>query len=401
MTERIPLRHNVKVDKLFHREKHCLAVYFFINNELKTAVRTIRGATFSMTHKCWYIENRDGLLKEILAAFKDLAWVDIAFLKKGEKKLSKANDSVKMATGDLPGKKVPLPSLPEEHIQVLRMMEQKLKLRGYSENTQRTYLHMFKEFLQFYSNDSPFDLTEIEIRNFLVYLIEHKKISRSAQNQSINAIKFFYEKVLGQERKVYQLERPLKEKRLPEVLSQEEIMRIFEAIDNIKHRTMLMLIYASGLRRSELLNLRIGDVDMNRNIVFIRGGKGRRDRQSVMAQSLNPIVKEYMQKYAPKFWLFEGPGDTRYSESSLRQILYRAAKKAGIKKQVRLHMLRHSFATHLLESGTSTRYIQVLLGHESPKTTEVYAHVSRFALDKLQSPLDHIANSKELRGGEE
>lgn len=401
MTERPPLKYNVKVDRLFHRDKHCLAIYFSIHHELKAAVRTIRGATFSMTHKCWYIENREGLLTEILTAFKDLAWVDIAFLKKSNKNQSKPGENAKTLTGNSPKKKEPLPSLPEEHIQVLRMMEQKLKLRGYSENTQRTYLQMFKEFLQFYANDNPVDLTEIEIRNFLVYLIEHKKISRSAQNQSINAIKFFYEKVLGQERKVYQLERPLKEKRLPEVLSQEEIMRIFEAIDNIKHRTMLMLIYASGLRRSELLNLRIGDVDMNRNIVFIRGGKGRRDRQSVMAQSLNPMLKEYMQKYTPKFWLFEGPGDTRYSESSLRQILHRAAKKAGIKKQVRLHMLRHSFATHLLEAGTSTRYIQVLLGHESPKTTEVYAHVSRFALDKLQSPLDHIANSKELKGGEE
>lgn len=388
------LKYTVKVERLFHREMNCLAIYFPINTELKLLTRSIPGATFSWTHKCWYIENRQGLLTEILAAFKDKAWVDITSLKKESEKAAPVH-------AKQPEKEKVVLALSEDHVQALRMMEQKLKLRGYSPNTNRTYLHAFKDFLLFYFDSQAIDLTEIEIRNYFVYLIEHKKLSRSAQNQAINAVKFFYEKVLKQERKVYDLERPLKEKRLPEVLSQEEIMRVFNALDNIKHRAMLMLIYASGLRRSELLNLRIGDVDMNRNIVFIRGGKGRRDRQSVMAQSLNPLLKEYMQKFNPKFWLFEGPNDVRYSESSLRQVFHRAAKKAGIKKQVRLHMLRHSFATHLLEAGTSTRYIQVLLGHESPKTTEIYAHVSRFALDKLQSPLDHIANSKELKTGED
>jgi integrase/recombinase XerD len=386
MTTETSQKLNVKVDRLYHRGINCLAIYFPIHQELKAVVKTIPGVLFSMTHKCWYVENRESLLTEILAAFKNKACVDIAFLKRKQEAQPEMSKPVKIIALETPkNKEVHLP-LNEEHVQALRMMEQKLKLRGYSENTQRTYLHMFKEFLHFYANYNPIELTEIEIRNYLLYLIEHKKLSRSAQNQSINAIKFFYEKVMGQERKVYQLERPLKEKRIPEVLSQEEIMGVFEVLDNIKHRAMLMLIYASGLRRSELLNLRIGDIDMNRNIVFIRGGKGRRDRQSVMAQSLNPLIKEYLTKYNPKFWLFEGPNEVRYSESSLRQVFHRAAKKAGVKKQVRLHMLRHSFATHLLEAGTSTRYIQVLLGHESSKTTEVYAHVSRFALDKIKSP---------------
>lgn len=365
---------SVKINRLHHREKDCLAFYYPFSFELNAIVKTIPGATFSWTHKCWYIEERQNLIRDILHAFQGKAEVDITTI---------------------------LPDLSDDHRQALRMVEQKLKLRGYSENTQRTYLQGFKDFLRFYGSYNPVELTEIEIRNYLVYLIEKKRISRSAQNQAINAIKFFYEKVLGQERKVYDLERPMREKRLPEVLSQEEIIRIFEALDNIKHRIMLMLIYSAGLRRSELLNLRIGDVDMNRNIVFIRGGKGRKDRQSVLGQSLNPLLTEYLEKYHPKFWLFEGPQDCRYSESSLRQVLHRAARKAGIKKNVRVHMLRHSFATHLLESGTSTRYIQVLLGHESPKTTELYAHVSRFALDRIQSPLDQLATKRELKKGEE
>ena len=206
---------------------------------------------------------------------------------------------------------------------------------------------------------------------------------------------------MGQDRKVYQLERPMKERKLPEVLSQQEVVKIFDALTNVKHRVMLMLIYAAGLRRSELLGLRIGDVDPNRNVVFIRGGKGHKDRQSVMSQSLVPLLEEYIKNYNPKFWLFEGQTGERYSASSLQQVLKQASAKASIKKIVRLHMLRHSFATHLLEAGTSTRYIQVLLGHESPKTTEIYAHVSRFALDKIQSPLDQIAFSKQLKDGDE
>jgi site-specific recombinase XerD len=392
------LKLTVKVDKLTHREMNCLAIYFPINNELKLLTKSIPGATFSMTHKCWYIENRERLLTEILAAFKGKAWVDITSLRKKPENTEPVYTN--RVVHEQPKKVKVTSELSEDHLQALRMMEQKLKLRGYSENTQRTYLQKFKDFLVFYFDSNPIELSDIEIRNYMLYLIEHHKLSRSTQNQAINAIKFFFEKVMKQERKVYDLERPLKEYRLPEVLSQEEIINIFEAVGNIKHRTMLMMIYSAGLRRSELLGLRIGDVDFHRSMVFIRGGKGKRDRQSVLAQSIFPFLQDYLKKHNPKFWMFEGVGGERYSESSLRQVFHRAAKKAGIKKQVRLHMLRHSFATHLLEAGTSTRYIQVLLGHESPKTTEMYTHVSKFALDKIQSPLDHIVASRELKKGE-
>jgi site-specific recombinase XerD len=255
--------------------------------------------------------------------------------------------------------------------------------------------------MQFFYDSDPMDLGEEEIRNYLLYLVDKKKLSKSTQNQAINSIKFYYEKVLGQERKVYHLERPLREYRLPAVLSQEEVLKIFEATSNLKHRLMLMLIYSSGLRRSELLNLQVGDVDVNRGMVLIRGGKGRKDRQSVFANYLTPLLDEYLKKYKPGFWLFEGVGGEKYSASSLRQLLKAAVEKAGIRKRVRLHMLRHSFATHLLEAGTSTRYIQVLLGHQSPKTTELYAHVSRFALDRIKSPLDELASSRKLESRDE
>jgi integrase/recombinase XerD len=386
----------VKVDRLVHREVNCLALFFNFNKELNTAVKAIPGTSFSKTHKCWYITNRENLVSEILAAFKDKAWVDITSLKQKPKN----TEHVDTKRVEQPKKIKVVAELSEIHLQALRMMEQKLNLRRYSPNTRKTYLQQFKDFLRFYVDTQPTDLTDIEIRNYLLYLVEKKQVSTSTQNQAINAIKFFYEKVLGQERKVYHIDRPMVAQRLPEILSQQQVVAIFEALSNIKHRLMLMLIYAAGLRRSELLGLRVGDLDIDRHIVFIRGGKGKKDRQSVLAQSLIPILTEYLKKHNPKFWMFEGQSGERYSETSLRHVLKQATAKTEIKKRVRLHMLRHSFATHLLEAGTSTRYIQVLLGHESPVTTELYTKVTQFGLDKIQSPLDHIVANKKLRNDE-
>ena len=393
---------NVIVRRLFHREAHCLGIYFDKDFDIINEVKKIPGVKFSATHRCWYIPDEDKALLKITDCLKGKVWVDITALK-GKKDPEPAIPE-KAEPPKKEGQKSPvrpIRALAADQVQALRMMEQKLKLRGYSENTQRTYLQNFKEFLLFFYESHPVDINETEIRNYILYLIENRKVSKSTQNQAINAIKFFYEKVLMQERTVYYLERPMKDKKLPEVLSQEEVMNIFEALDNLKHKTMLMLIYSAGLRRSEMLNLRIGDVDFHRHIVFIRGGKGHKDRQSVLSQNLVPMLQQYLKEYNPGFWLFEGQKGLRYSASSLQQVLKQATQKAGIRKQVRLHMLRHSFATHLLESGTSTRYIQVLLGHESPKTTEIYAHVSRFALDKIQSPLDQMVTKKQIKEGDD
>jgi integrase/recombinase XerD len=398
---------SVIIKKLFHRDAQRLGIYFEKDFDIIKEVRKIPAVKFSNTHKCWYVPDEPDALENIIGCLKETVRVDFAELID-----HKEPNPVKPVVMVVPEKvevksktaeqaiAAPARTLTLDQLQALRMMEQKLKLRGYSENTQRTYLQHFKEFLLFFYESHPVDISETEIRNFILYLIEKRKLSKSTQNQAINSVKFFYEKVLMQERKVYYLERPMKDKRLPEVLSQEEVMRIFEALDNIKHKTMLMLIYSAGLRRSEMLNLRIGDADFDRNIVFIRGGKGHKDRQSVLSQNLIPMLQLYLKEYNPGFWLFEGQKGDRYSASSLQQVLKHATSKAGIKKFVRLHMLRHSFATHLLESGTSTRYIQVLLGHESPKTTEIYAHVSRFALDKIQSPLDQIVSKKQIKDGD-
>lgn len=408
-------KHTIEVRNLRHRDADHLALFFPINSELNRCARTIEGIQFSVTNKCWYAPDRHGRLSEIFAAFKGIAWVDITALKKvpptttspvyPEPMLVPAlrpqtPEPVRIVGGDTSDPR-PIGNLSPLQTQLLRMMEQKLHMRGYSPNTARTYLQAFKEFMRFYGPDDPQILNEFEIRNYILYLIEQRKLSRSSQNQAINAIKFFFEKILLQPRRVYHLDRPMKEHRLPEVLSTEEVLQIFGALENLKHRVMLMLLYSAGLRRSELINLRLGDVDLHRHMVLVRGGKGRKDRQTVVAQNMLPVLEEYLKQYAPSFWLFEGSRGDRYSASSLQQVLKQAVLKAGIRKRVRLHMLRHSFATHLLESGTSTRYIQVLLGHESPKTTEIYAHVTRFSLENVVSPLDKIVQKRKIKDGKD
>jgi integrase/recombinase XerD len=376
------------VKRLEHRGENCIGLYFERDEGLAGIVKRIPDFKFSYTNLCWYAPEKEDTLENIKHHLSDKADLDFSYIPEIEALTAHPDKQS--------GEKV----LDADQLQALRMVQQKLKLRGYSENTQRTYLQHFKEFLLFYNDLHPVEISELQIRNYILYLIERRKLSKSTQNQAINAIKFFYEKVLMQERKLYYLERPMKDKKLPEVLSQEEVIRIFEAVGNLKHRSMLMLIYSAGLRRSELLNLRIGDVDFDRGVVFIRGAKGHKDRQSILAQHLIPVLQRYLEEYEPGFWLFEGLAGERYSASSLQQVFKQAAQMAKIKKAVRLHMLRHSFATHLLEAGTSTRYIQVLLGHESPKTTEIYAHVSRFALDKIKSPLDQMITMKKLEEGE-
>ena len=242
----------------------------------------------------------------------------------------------------------------------------------------------------------PKEITEKEIISFIRYLVDERQVSASYQNQAINAIKFYYEKVLGGVRKFYFIERPQKERPLPVVLSGQEVARLFEVTENLKHKCLLMLIYSAGLRVSEALNMKIKDIDSQRMHVMVRNAKGGKDRHSLLSESLLPLLREYFQLYQPKDYLFEGEKGGTYSSRSAQSVLRQAVGKAKIRKRVTLHTLRHSFATHLLESGTDLRYIQTLLGHNSSKTTEIYTHVSTKALGEIKSPLDSMRFKKNV-----
>jgi len=260
--------------------------------------------------------------------------------------------------------------------------------KRYSPNTQRIYGHYFNDFITYFKGANVADLTKEQINNYILTLIKSQNISISQQNQRINAIKFYYEKLLGREKQYYELYRPNKEHKLPKVLSKNEVKKILNSCDNMKHKCILMLIYSAGLRRSELINLKILDIDSERMVINIKGAKGKKDRISLLSDNLLQLLRKYYKKYIPKVYLFEGQNGGKYSPTSVANILKKASLKAGIKKKVTPHMLRHSFATHLLEQGTDLRYIQELLGHNSSKTTEIYTHVSKRAIDKIKNPID-------------
>lgn len=272
--------------------------------------------------------------------------------------------------------------------EILNKYTELLIQKRYSRNTQDIYCSYFKDFLIYFKNKNLENLSKEQINNYILNLIQTKNISISQQNQRINAIKFYYEKVLGREKEYYELYRPNKEHKLPKVLSKNEVKNILSSCNNIKHKCILMLIYSAGLRRSELLNLKLSDIDSERMVVIIREAKEKKDRISLLSEKILGFLREYYKKYRPKQYLFEGQGGGKYSPTSVANILRKAAIKAGIRKNVTPHMLRHSFATHLLEQGTDLRYIQELLGHKSSKTTEIYTHVSKRAIDKIKNPID-------------
>ncbi len=270
---------------------------------------------------------------------------------------------------------------------------QKLKLLRYSPHTVSTYLAFFEKFCSHFSKQNIDTLTKDQIEAFLFNLLENKQVSSSYQNQLINAIKFYYEKVLGRNPQFYNLPRPVKEYKLPTVLSEEEVLAIFKQIDNLKHRCIMFMLYSGGLRLSEVVNLKIGDIDSKRNIILIKAGKGKKDRTTLLSQTLLELLRDYYLEYRPKDYLFEGQDKGQYSVRSVQNILKAALAKSGVKKHATVHTLRHSFATHLLERGTDLRYIQELLGHASSKTTEIYTHVTKRGLDKIVSPLDKLDTS--------
>jgi len=278
----------------------------------------------------------------------------------------------------------------------LEDMSTKIRLKRYSSSTHSVCISMFRKFLQ-YTYPTPLHNVDNDmILEYQKHLVLDRKVSASYQNQSINAIKFYAEKVLGLKRTVYELERPLKPQRLPKVLAQIDIQNLLNAVKNIKHRSILSTIYGCGLRISECRSLKIIDIDSINKRVWIRNAKGRKDRITLLPESLLKLLRTYYKVYRPKQWLFEGPDGQPYSVTSIRNIFKRARKAANIQKPATVHTLRHSFATHLLENGTNLRYIQKLLGHNSSKTTEIYTHVCETDLTKIISPLDSLANKVNL-----
>ena len=267
-------------------------------------------------------------------------------------------------------------------------MREDMQLRGLSEGTQKEYLLKVTLFARHF-NRLPDKLTEKEIREYLLYLVNEKHVSYSTLTVSYSALRFIYKVTLQRPWEVEKIPYPKTPKRLPVILHRKEIDKIFSAIANLKHRAMLMMAYSAGLRTSEVAHLKITDIDTARMAVMVRQGKGNKDRYTILSKVALETLRAYIRSYQPKNWLFPGmtPGSP-VSRGTISLVLKSARVRAGITKPITMHSLRHSFATHLIEAGTDLHHVQLLLGHQSPKTTTIYLHVSRKSLARIVSPLD-------------
>ncbi|RXG12195.1 site-specific recombinase XerD [Leeuwenhoekiella aestuarii] len=245
----------------------------------------------------------------------------------------------------------------------------------------------FEHFINHHHDKDLNTLNETHIRAYLQRLIRQNK-SNSYLNQVINSIKFYYEVVLGMPNRFYEIERPRKEHKLPQIISKEEVLSLIAHTNNLKHKCIVELLYGSGLRTSELLNLKIEDIDSKRMLVRIKQAKGNKDRLTLLSQNALLDLRKYYKSWKPKEYLFEGQRGGQYSGQAVVNIVKNASLKARIKVSVTPHTLRHSFATHLLEAGVDLRQIQVLLGHQSTKTTEIYTHVAANTFKTIKNPLD-------------
>ncbi|MEW6326279.1 MAG: site-specific tyrosine recombinase/integron integrase [Thermodesulfobacteriota bacterium] len=362
--------------------------------QLVVKVKTIKGRKWHKNEKYWSFPNTDGTLEKILEVFEgEEIRIDPAL----KAVISKAKKIPSPLAGDL-STSLPSPLEGEGKGEGYNFEDLRRELisRKYSRKTIKGYLYFNRDFLSF-TGKRPDEVREENIKNYLVYLADEKDSAASTLNQAINALKFYYGSML-KKKFLYEIKRPRKDKILPVVLSQEEVARVLTCLENLKHRTLLMLVYASGLRVSEVVKLKVVDIDRDRMLLNIKGAKGRKDRYTMLSHTALETIDEYLEKYKPSKWLFEGARDGRYLSIRTAQAVFEQARdKAGIKKDISIHGLRHSFATHALENGTDLRYIQELLGHKSSKTTEIYTHVSTRDIGKLRSPLDNLDLKK---GGE-
>jgi len=338
--------------------EHCYAVRIPYEKEQVERLKTIRGARWNPEERLWTVPKEAVTMEEL----KEKLCIPAI-----------------------------MPNAMEKPVEALIKT---LRLKGYSNRTIKSYKGHVQQYLLYCKGIERDSKTSVTVNDYLFYCLEVKKCSHAFANQAVNAIKH-YLKIIGSETQTLDLIRPKRDNPLPKVLSGQEILRILNVLPNRKHRLLLSITYASGLRVSEVCQLKIEDVSFERKALRVTQGKGRKDRMSLLSDQCAKLLKEYLNEYKPDYWIFESPepGD-HITERTAQRVFKNALEAAGIRKSVGIHCLRHSFATHLLENGTDLRYIQELLGHQSSKTTEIYTHVTTKDLCRISSPLDRLIGSE-------
>ena len=342
-----------------HKQKSVIFIRFSYDSMLIDEIKKLVGSRWSQTNKCWYVP-------DVVEYRKRFHLEQKAFSKLVTNKLNAIN-------------------IPEYN----RYLET-LQLKGYSPNTLRTYSNEFAQLLYLLKNKSVATCDEELIRRYILYCINVIKLTENSLHSRLNAIKFYFQEVLHKKKFFIEIPRPKKHSMLPKVIHSIDIRKLFEVTENLKHNTMLKLSYGMGLRVSEIVNIKITNVDSRSMQVFIERSKGKKDRYANLPETILEQLRAYYQEYKPKEYLFEGQYGGQYSIRSAQMVFKNALEKSGINKKVGIHSLRHSFATHLLDKGTDVRLIQELLGHKDIKTTLLYTHVSDKSIKKIKSPLDDL-----------
>ena len=365
-----PLQHStIILEQKTHRKNNQLLIKFDYDETLISLVRSVNGTSWSKSLKAWYLINTAENLAIILKLFEGITKIDLSGI---SKKVGFKRD------------------LTPEQKKILNNFYLFLKGKRYSQSTIQTYTFFVADFINFHTKTPLEELTNRDVELFIETVFIERNYSVSSQRQFISALKIFT--VFYPQIKInnLSLERPKKSRLLPNVLSQEEVLRIIQLTKNLKHRAIIVLLYSSGLRIGEVTGLLLKNIDILRKQIKVEGGKGRKDRFVVLATSYLPLLHNYLTTFKPALYFIEGPTGKKYSESSIRKFLFKSVQKAGISKKVTPHTLRHSYATHLLENGVGLRHIQELLGHAKPETTMIYTHVAKKDLLDIQSPLDTI-----------
>ncbi len=371
----------------YHKNQPVVLVKFDYDHDLINALKKRSNTFWSTSKRCWYIPEKHFNLHSFFKAFHSNAWIDYSALKKNKKDIKGPSEFPK-ATYNLKRIKSCLSPQVKTEIAYFRAW---LKQKRYAQNTINTYIHNLEIFFGFFASSRPDMISLYDITRFNNDFVLKHGLSATFQNQVLSAVKLFYEKNYNYPLKAEEIERPLKAKSLPKVFSKSDLLLFFRAINNSKHKMAMMLIYSCGLRRSELINLKLAHIDSKRKMLSVINSKGKKDRMIPLSRQTIQKMKSYYEEYRPKEFFIEGqyPGKP-LTASSLQKVFERAMIKAQIHKPYTIHCLRHSIATHLLENGTDLRYIQVFLGHKSSKTTEIYTHVSNQSLQNIKNPFDDL-----------
>lgn len=402
----------VVLKPLQHRGIECIGIYFEKSPRLNGAIQKQAGARWSQTNKCWYVPLSKENYNKLYVAIKGLAVVEQSALHTylAQKKtpatlmVQTKPDSQNVLNTPAPWINQRVAVYKKENIgpvnaHILPAMRQQLKLKAYSPSTTKTYLNEMAQLLELLKDVRADQLTPAHLKRYLVYCFEKLNLKENTLHSRINAMKFYYEQVLGREKFFWEIPRPKKPLLLPKLLNETELTKLFNALTNKKHKAMLFTAYSAGLRVSEIVNLKLADIDSGRMQIHIRNAKGKKDRYVGLSPVLLDILRSYIRgsKPRPGEYLFESEQTlTAYPSRTVQQIFSQAKQKAGIRKEVGIHSLRHSFATHLLEKGTDIRYIKDILGHFDIKTTERYLHVSKKQLVNVISPFDDLWRKEEI-----